>query len=92
MKDSATASLASAGIWTLIMSIMFIGILKKLWSVLNSRQVEAYMPMLESLKFPGNATKMNEFLIELVTFDYIPTYLIDSILYYFPDSGPFSMN
>ena len=92
MKDLATASLASAGIWTLIMSFMFIGILKKLWSVLNSRQLEAYMPMLESLKFPGNATKMNEFLIELVTFDFIPTYLIDSMLYYFPDSGPFSMN
>ena len=92
MKNVASGSVASVVTSSFIISFFFKAILKKLWSMVNSRQVEAYMPMLESLKFPGNASLMNEYLIDLVTFDLIPTHLIDAMIHYFPDDGPFSVN
>jgi len=50
------------------------------------------MPLLQKLKFPGNAMMLTQFLIKIATFDLIPTEHIDQEMYYFPDSDPYTSN
>ena len=48
--------------------------------------------MFEGLKFPANAMMVIEQMIKLATFDLIPTEFIESEMYYWPESEPFSVN
>ena len=50
------------------------------------------LPMLEGLKFPANAIMVIEFMIQLATFDLIPTSSIDAEIFYWPETDPFSVN
>ena len=47
--------------------------MNSLWSLLNSVQIIAFAPMFESLKFPNNASAFNKGLVEVATYDIIPT-------------------
>ena len=51
-----------------------------------------YLPMFEGLKFPANATMVIEYLIKVATFDLVPTDLIDGEMFYWPETGPYSVN
>ena len=48
--------------------------------------------MIASLKFPANAMMVIEFMIQLATFDLIPTSFIDEQVFYWPESDPFSVS
>ena len=50
------------------------------------------MPMYEKLKFPASAMMVTVELINIATFDVIPTESIDSALWYFPEEEAFSLN
>ena len=50
------------------------------------------LPMLEGLKFPANAMQVIEFMVQLATFDLVPTTYIDEQMFYWPESDPFSVN
>ena len=41
--------------------------------------------MYEKLKFPASAMKVTKEMIEIATFDIIPTDEIDDLLWYFPE-------
>ena len=51
-----------------------------------------HLPMFEGLKFPANAMMVIEQMIKLATFDLVPTDFIDSQMYYWPESEPYSVN
>ena len=50
------------------------------------------MPMYSGLKFPANSMLIIEYLINLASFNLIPTEAIDSVLYYWPEADPFNTN
>lgn len=76
---------ASLGVACLILALIIKMGLSQLWSMLNVQQVIVFMPLLENLKFPANAVRMNSFMLQIATMDLVPTELIDEMLYYFPD-------
>ena len=43
------------------------------------------MPLCPKLKFPANAAKVNEQMIEFAFFDLIPTGWLDEMVYFLPD-------
>ena len=77
LRVGITTTVVSVSTFQLILSIALKTSLKQLWGMLNSQQVIAYMPMLDDLKFPGNAMEMNKYIIKIATFDLIPSDLID---------------
>ena len=44
------------------------------------------------LKYPANAAIVNEFIINLVFFELIPTDWIDALVYYAPEEEPYNVN
>ena len=50
------------------------------------------LPMIAGLKFPANAMMVIDFMIQLATFDLIPTSSIDEEVFYWPESDPFSVS
>ena len=44
------------------------------------------------LKYPANASIVNEFIINLVFFELIPTGWIDELVYYAPEEEPYNVN
>ena len=66
--------------------------LKKIWSLLNLQQFMVYLPLVEGHKFPANASSMLGKMIEFAEFDLIPTEYLDELMYYWPESDPFSAN
>ena len=58
--------------------------------MLNSQQIVVYMPMFERLKFPASAMIVTKALIDIATFDLIPTEILDEYLWYFPEGDAFS--
>ena len=50
------------------------------------------MPMFDGLLIPANAMTVVEKMIDLATFDLIPTDAIDDLIYEWPDIPAFSTN
>ena len=48
--------------------------------------------LIEKIKLPANAMTLTVFIIEVASFDLLPTDDIDEELYYFPEEDPFSQN
>lgn len=63
-----------------------------LWGMINAQQIMAYLPLFERLKFPANATEFSSVLIQIASFDLIPTYLFEEHIFYFPEDDPQSLN
>ena len=60
--------------------------------MVNSQQVVVYYPTFEGLKIPANSMMVIEFLVQLATFDLVPTQHLESMIYYFPETDPYSVN
>ena len=48
------------------------------------------MPMFEKLKFPASAMMITKELIDIATFNLIPTEKLDDLLWYFPEAEAFT--
>lgn len=66
--------------------------MSRLWGLLNSQQIAVTLPMLGGLKFPANAITAIEFIYDIVTFDFISTENVESEVYYWPETDPFTTN
>ena len=75
-----------------IFNLFLAASLSQLWGLLNSQQMTVFLPMFKGLKFPANAMMVIEFMIQLATFDLVPTSFVDEEMYYWPESDPFSTN
>ena len=48
--------------------------------------------MIDGLKFPANALEVIRNMIDLATFDLLPTEFLDSEIYYWPEMDPYTVN
>ena len=48
--------------------------------------------MIEGLKFPANAMEVIQNMIDLATFDLLPTEFLDAEIYYWPEMDPYTVN
>ena len=90
-SSTATASAMGANF---VMNLLFTGSMNSLWSLLNSVQVIVYAPMFQNLKFPNNASALNEKLTSIASFDIIntPDWIDHYIIDLGDDGEPFSYN
>jgi len=75
--SSASNIAAATGLVQVILAVVMQTGLSQLWSMLNGQQIMVYMPMFEKLKFPASAMIITKKLIDIATFDLIPTEIID---------------
>ena len=59
--------------------------------MINGLQVVCHLPFF-NVKTPGNVNTFNVFFSEIVSFNLIDTEFIDSMLFYFPEMDPISLN
>ena len=48
--------------------------------------------MYSGLKFPANSMMIIDYMINLASFDLIPTEAVDEKIYYWPEADPFNTN
>ena len=59
--------------------------------MINGLQVVNHMPYL-NVKSPGNVNAFNGFFTEIASFQIVSTEFVDSMLFYFPEMDPMSLN
>ena len=50
------------------------------------------MPLIQDLKFPANSLIFSEKIMDIANLDIFPTGIIEDLIYYLPESEPFSIN
>ena len=75
----------------LIVNLIFLTSVNQLWGAVNNLQILVYMPLFW-VKFPANASQFNGFLIEVATFEVVPSEEINEELYVLPDAEPYNVN
>ena len=59
--------------------------------MINGLQVVNHMPYF-NVKSPGNVNAFNGFFTEIASFQIVSTDFVDSMLFYFPEMDPISLN
>ena len=77
-----------------LMSLPLKASLNKLWSMLNSQQIVVQLPLMEGIKFPANASSMNEVFLDISNFEIISSEMINDELelFYLPEVDPYNLN
>ena len=92
MGKATDASVASAISIHTAASFAMKASLKHIWDALNAMQVVIQMPLMKNIKFPANSLVFNEFLIEIVNLDLIPTEWLEERIYRVRESEAFNIN
>ena len=66
-----------------IVSIILAASLNQLWSMLNGLQLAVHLPLFYTL-FPANANYFLSFLIDVATFDILPSLEVIAFFFDFP--------
>ena len=66
--------------------------LKQIWDALDSLNVVIQMPLMKNIKYPANSLIFNEFLVEIVNLNIIPTEWLEEIIFRVRESDAFNIN
>lgn len=76
---------------SLLVNILMISSMEMMWGIINGIQLMAYMPLF-FVKVPANATLFIQMLLELSSFELLPTDLFNDFLFFFPETEPLGLN
>ena len=74
-----------------VVNLILITSISQLWSVVNGLQILVYMPLFW-VKFPANASRFNIFLIDIATFEFVPSDSINEEVFVLPEDKPYNIN
>lgn len=90
-SQSSEVASKSAFCSNFVVNLLLLASINKLWSAVNSLQILVYMPLFW-VKFPANAGTFNAFLIDIATFDIVPSEEINGEVFVLPDDEPYNVN
>ena len=92
VADWLFGSITTTGVVVFTLSFVLGASTSLLWGLINTHQNIVYLPMLELAKFPANANILNEILIRVASFEFLPfgDYLNEKI-FHFPETDPISL-
>lgn len=92
-STSDTGEAASKTIFSsnFILNLLLFASISQLWSAINSLQILVYLPLFW-VKFPANASTFTAFLLDIATFDMVPSEEINGEVFVLPDDEPYNVN
>ena len=74
-----------------VVNLILITSISQLWGTINGLQILVYMPLFW-IKFPANANMFNIYLIDIASFDIVPSEDINEEMFVLPEDKPFNIN
>ena len=88
MASKSTSAILSTNF---VANMLLGGSLSQLWSALNCQQMISHFPLFTLLKFPENASSLNEYFLRIIQFNFIDTaQIIDRYIFDLPEAEPYN--
>ena len=92
MSNSFSTSSKAISSGNAVFNILMQSSLSQLWGLINSLQMVVLLPLMDNVRLPANAMTFTQILIQIATFEVVPTDEINSQISYFPEEEPYSLN
>lgn len=91
LSESTDTAIKTILASSLLVNVLMLSSMELMWGVINGIQLMAYMPLF-FVKVPANATSFIQMLLQLSSFEILPTGLFNEFLFFFPETEPLGLN